>query len=116
MKQLFKIIIKLFQKQIEDLYIQEQLLSYTIDFKDKNTMEKLAELYTLPEFKLYIKLQSNKKNNLGKKALECARKRDAAKQLAFLSGEAYNISASLHLMRYINRMYQKRSENKNKGK
>jgi len=115
-KLLFKILIKFFRKQIEDMYIERQLPQYKVDLKNSDAMEKLAELYTLPEFKLYMRIQGNKKNFLGKKALvlKYSNEKQAAYGLSFLKGQAYEIQNSLQFVKHINRLYQKKRSKEEK--
>jgi len=84
--------------------------------KNSDAMEKLAELYTLPEFKLYMRIQGNKKNFLGKKALvlKYSNEKQAAYGLSFLKGQAYEIQNSLQFVKHINRLYQKKRSKEEK--
>lgn len=110
MKQfLFKLILKIFGEQIIDSFIEEQMPIYKISKTDTATLEKLADLYIMEEFRLFIKLQCNKKNYLAQKALTLKFKNSnsAALKLAFLKGQAYDLSHTLRTIKYFNKLYQK---------
>lgn len=106
---LFKLILKIFGDQIIDYFIEQQMPMYKMDKTDIATLEKLADLYVMPEFKLFIQMQSNKRNFLAQKALTLKFKNDSsvATKLAFLKGQAYDIAHAIKTIKYFNKLYQK---------
>ena len=116
-KFIFKILSKFFRQQIIDCFIEEELPTYKIDMKDDKLMQSIVELTTSLEYRTFVKLQSNKKNSLGKKSLSLkyANEREAALKHSFLMGEAYNISHTLQMLKFIKVKYQsKKRSAKNK--
>ncbi len=109
-KFIFKLILKFFDSEIKDFYINEKLSEYKIRLADRQIMESVADLYEFPEFRIFVKLQANKKNYLGRSLLNLkyVNEKEAAIKHAFIKGEAYNISHTLHTLKYINKLYHRK--------
>lgn len=119
-KFIFKIIIKIFKKeirkQIEEWYLDEQFPSYRVTIKDTKVMEKISDLWKSPEFKVWLKMQANKKNHLARKSLNINYKDESEGiiQNSYLQGQAYNISLERAFLKHIHNKFQK--ENKKEYK
>lgn len=119
MKQfIFKILTKFFEKelreQVEEWYLDEQLPTYKITRDDMNTMEKLSDLWRSPEFKIWLSMQANRKNYLGRRALNVNYKDESEGIIrnSHLQGQAYNISLERTFLKHIHNKFQKDNKNK----
>src|SRR3990167_3555501 len=61
---LFKIIMKFFKKNLEDVFIESEIKAYQIDKDNKLFLEKLSDLYQSPEYKVFSQLISNRPKGL----------------------------------------------------
>lgn len=116
-KLLFKFILWMFEDRLIDYFLEEQMPIYKMDKDNTATLEKLADLYIMDEFRLFMKLQSNKRNFLAQKALTLKYKNSdsAAIQLAFLKGQAYDVVHTLRTIKYFNKLYQKKRSTNERG-
>jgi len=111
-KLLFKILRKFFDKQlqeeVENWYVEKQFKVYKIK-DDEKVREKMADLWRMPEFKLWLMLQSNRKNYLGRRALTHRYKTptEAAIKNAHLQGQAFNISLERAFIKRMNDLYKR---------
>jgi hypothetical protein len=115
---IFKILTKYFGKQlrqqVEEWYLEEQLPTYKITLKDINTLEKLSDLWKSPEFKIWLGMQANRKNHLGRAALaiKYQNESDGVIKNSYLQGQAFNISLERTFLKHIHSKFQTKKTKK----
>lgn len=119
MKQfIFNILTKYFGKelrqQIEDWYLSKEFPTYKVKNDDGNVQEKLTELWYSPEFKIWLKMLSNKRNYLGRKllAMKHSTKDESAIEAARTQGQAFEISDQFAFLKYVRRLFQAKKNKK----
>ena len=112
----FKFLTKNFSKelrqQVEDWYLSQEFPNYKINNKDEDVKSKLTELWYDPEFKMWLKMLSNKRNYLKTKLMNAKHttKDEDIIESARIQGRALEISDQFAFLKYIRRLFQSKEK------
>jgi len=115
---IFRILTKYFGKQlrqqVEEWYLDEQLPTYKITLRDTQILEKLSDLWKSPEFKIWLGMQANRKNYLGRASLiiKYQNESEGIVKNSYLQGQAFNISLERNFLKHIHNRFQKNKDKK----